>query len=66
MNIDKTKLKSLLWSVVASWKAGDSDLQRHTGALDELLGDKTMEEVALLLIEENEILNRSIKEFAHG
>ncbi|CAI8817812.1 hypothetical protein [Pseudomonas chlororaphis] len=56
MTIDKEKLKSLLWSVVASWKAEDGDLQRHTAALDELLGDKTMEEVALLLIKENDRL----------
>ncbi|WDG77343.1 hypothetical protein PUP68_21530 [Pseudomonas chlororaphis] len=56
MTIDKEKLKSLLWSVVASWKAEDGDLQRHTAALDELLGDKTMEEVALLLIGENDRL----------
>ncbi|MGY4817987.1 hypothetical protein ACVNP3_18820 [Pseudomonas chlororaphis subsp. piscium] len=58
MNVDKEKLKSLLWSVVASWKAEDGDLQRHTAALDELLGDKTVEEVALLLIEENEALRK--------
>ncbi|MEW7854772.1 hypothetical protein AB2M95_02595 [Pseudomonas chlororaphis] len=58
MNIDKEKLKSLLWSVVASWKAEDGDLQRHTAALDEHLGNKTVEEVALLLIEENEALRK--------
>ncbi|UUT22131.1 hypothetical protein [Pseudomonas sp. T8] len=56
MTIDKEKLKSLLWSVVASWKAEDDDLQRHTAALDEHLGDKTVEEVALQLIAENERL----------
>ncbi|UQS92500.1 hypothetical protein M5C90_15720 [Pseudomonas chlororaphis subsp. piscium] len=56
MNIDKEKLKSLLWSIVASWKAEDGDLQRHTAALDELLGDKTVEEVALQLIKENDRL----------
>ncbi|AZD67594.1 hypothetical protein SAMN04489802_2819 [Pseudomonas chlororaphis] len=56
MIIDKEKLKSLLWSVVASWKAEDCDLQRHTAALDELLGDKTVEEVALQLIGENDRL----------
>lgn len=58
MTIDKEKLKSLLWSVVASWKAEDGNLQRHTAALDEHLGDKTVEEVALLLIEENEALRK--------
>lgn len=58
MTIDKEKLKSLLWSVVASWKAEDGDLQRHTAALDEHLGNKTVEEVALLLIEENEALRK--------
>ncbi|MGA3827279.1 hypothetical protein [Pseudomonas chlororaphis] len=56
MIIDKEKLKSLLWSVVASWKADDGDLLRHADALEELLGDKTVEEVALLLIKENERL----------
>ncbi|AZC52297.1 hypothetical protein C4K35_4728 [Pseudomonas chlororaphis subsp. piscium] len=56
MNVDKEKLKSLLWSVVASWKADDGDLLRHADALEELLGDKTVEEVALLLIGENERL----------
>ncbi|PXX59500.1 hypothetical protein SAMN05660489_04525 [Pseudomonas sp. LAMO17WK12:I10] len=60
MSIDRAKLKSLLWSVVASWKAGDGDLQRHTTALDEILGDKTVEEVALLLIEENERLRADL------
>ncbi|CAI8984458.1 hypothetical protein [Pseudomonas chlororaphis] len=56
MSIDKEKLKSLLWSVVASWRAEDGDLQRHTAALDEHLGDKTVEEVALELLAENERL----------
>ncbi|AZD93042.1 MULTISPECIES: hypothetical protein [Pseudomonas] len=58
MNVDKEKLKSLLWSVVASWKADDGDLLRHADALEELLGNKTVEEVALLLIEENEALRK--------
>ncbi|CAI8808683.1 TerB domain-containing protein [Pseudomonas chlororaphis] len=62
MIIDKEKLKSLLWSVVASWKAEDDDLQRHTAALDEHLGDKTVEEVALLLIEENKVLRNALED----
>lgn len=52
MTIDKQKLQPLLWSVVASWRAGSEALERHTDALDEFLGETTVEEVALGLLEE--------------
>lgn len=54
MTIDKQKLQPLLWSVVASWRAGSDALERHTDALDEFLGDTTVEEVALGLLAEIE------------
>lgn len=52
MTLDKNRLQPLLWSFAAAWHLGDSDLQRHTHALDEFLGDKTVEEVALGLLDE--------------
>lgn len=52
MTIDKQKLQPLLWSVVASWRAGSDALERHTEALDEFLGETTVEEVALGLLDE--------------
>lgn len=52
MAIDKQKLQPLLWSVVASWRAGSDALDRHTDALDEFLGETTVEEVALGLLDE--------------
>ncbi|WP_313048103.1 hypothetical protein [Pseudomonas soli] len=52
MTIDKQKLQPLLWSVVASWRAGSDALERHTDALDKFLGDSTVEEVALGLLDE--------------
>jgi len=59
MSIDKQKLQSLLWSEVAAWKADCSEWKRNTEALQEFLGDKTVEEVALELLAENEALRDS-------
>ena len=56
MTIDKQKLQSLLWSEVAAWKANCAEWKRNTEALQEFLGDKTVEEVALDLLAENERL----------
>lgn len=56
MAIDKQKLQSLLWSEVAAWKADCAEWKRNTEALQEFLGDKTVEEVALELLAENEVL----------
>jgi len=53
MTIDKQKLQSLLWSEVAAWKANCAEWKRNTEALQEFLGEKTVEEVALELLAEN-------------
>ncbi|MND94168.1 hypothetical protein [Pseudomonas sp. Hg5Tf] len=52
MNIEKSKLQPLLWAVVGAWKAGDQDLHLHTDALDEFLGEHTVEQVTLQLLAE--------------
>ena len=62
MTIDKQKLQKLLWSEVASWKADCADWKRNTEALDEFLGEKTLPEVALELLAENELARMRIKE----
>lgn len=61
MTIDKQKLQPLLWSVVASWRAGSDALERHTDALDEFLGETTVEEVALGLLDEISQLNARVR-----
>lgn len=53
MDIDKEKLKGLLWAEAASYRADCADWKRSTEALDEFLGDKTVVEVALELLAEN-------------
>ena len=59
MSIDKQKLQSLLWSEVAAWKANCAEWKRNTEALQEFLGEKTVEEVALELLAENEGLRKA-------
>lgn len=61
MTIDKKNLQPLLWSVVASWRAGDQSLQRHTDALDLFLGERTVEEVALELLAEIDQLAAQVR-----
>ncbi|WP_455806692.1 hypothetical protein [Pseudomonas fluorescens] len=56
MTIDKQKLQKLLWSEVASWKADCGEWKQNAEALGEFLGEKTVEEVALELLAENEAL----------
>ncbi|WP_055134572.1 hypothetical protein [Pseudomonas mediterranea] len=56
MTIDKIKLQKLLWAEAASFRADCADWQRNTEALQEFLGAKTVEEVALELLAENERL----------
>lgn len=62
MTIDKQKLQKLLWSEVASWKADCSEWKQSAEALGEFLGEKTVEEVALELLAENEALRQSVAE----
>lgn len=56
MTIDKQKLQKLLWAEAASFRADCADWKRNTEALQEFLGEKTVEEVALELLAENERL----------
>ncbi|UST60752.1 hypothetical protein [Pseudomonas moraviensis] len=56
MSIDKQKLQKLLWAEAASFRADCADWKRNTEELQEFLGEKTVEEVALELLAENERL----------
>ncbi|WP_447801207.1 hypothetical protein [Pseudomonas kilonensis] len=56
MTIDKQKLQKLLWAEAASYRADCADWMRNTEALQEFLGEKTLEEVALELLAENATL----------
>ena len=62
MSIDKQKLQKLLWAEAASFRADCADWKRNTEALQDFLGEKTVEEVALELLEENELARMRIKE----
>ncbi|MBN0975938.1 hypothetical protein JTY93_15500 [Pseudomonas hygromyciniae] len=53
MDIDKEKLKGLLWAEATSYRADCAGWKGNTEALDEFLGDKTVVEVALELLAEN-------------
>ena len=66
MSIDKQKLQKLLWSEVASWKADCEEWKQNAEALGEFLGEKTMEEVALELLTENERLTQQLGELIEG
>ncbi len=58
MTIDKQQLQKLLWAEAASYRADCADWKRNTEALDEFLGEKTVGEVALELLAENETLRK--------
>ena len=60
MTVDKQKLQKLLWAEAASFRADCADWKRNTEALQEFLGEKTLEEVALELLAENEALRRAL------
>ena len=62
MTIDNQKLQKLVWSEVASWKDDCGEWKQNAEALGEFLGEKTVEEVALELLEENEVARMRIKE----
>jgi uncharacterized protein YidB (DUF937 family) len=66
MTIDKQKLQKLLWSEVASWKADCEEWKQNAEALGEFLGEKTVEEVALELLAENERLTQQLSELIDG
>lgn len=64
MTIDKQQLQKLLWAEAASYRADCADLKRNTEALDEFLGEKTVGEVALELLSENELLRKECARLA--
>ncbi|MCW2272400.1 hypothetical protein CQ065_06865 [Pseudomonas sp. MYb187] len=64
MNIDKAKLHPLLWAVVGAWKTGDQGLQLHTDALDQFLGEHTVEQVALQLLAELDLADEARDAYA--
>ncbi|MGU3345776.1 hypothetical protein [Pseudomonas monsensis] len=66
MIIDKQKLQKLLWSEVASWKADCGEWKQNAEALGEFLGEKTVEEVALELLADNERLTQQLAELIEG
>ncbi|QYY84006.1 hypothetical protein [Pseudomonas germanica] len=65
MTIDKTKLQKLLWAEAASYRTDCADWKRNTEALQEFLGEKTVEEVALELLAENERLQSAARTLGH-
>jgi hypothetical protein len=61
MSIDKQKLQKLLWAEAASFRADCADWKRNTEALQDFLGEKTVEEVALDLLAENDALRAKLE-----
>ncbi|MEI7052177.1 hypothetical protein WCL09_17455 [Pseudomonas koreensis] len=66
MNIDKQKLQKLLWAEAASYRADCANWKRNTEALQDFLGEMTVEEVALELLAENERLTHQLGELING
>ncbi|MFL8988658.1 hypothetical protein Q8X48_13045 [Pseudomonas sp. QLc11A] len=66
MTIDKQKLQKLLWSDVAAWKSGCDSWKDASEALGDFLGEKTVEEVALELLDENDRLTKLLGETIGG
>lgn len=61
MTIDKQKLQKLLWAEAASYRADCADWKRNTEALQEFLGEKTVEEVALELLADTEAIRKDLE-----
>ncbi|WP_285409288.1 hypothetical protein [Pseudomonas sp. FR229a] len=61
MSIDKEKLQKLLWAEAASFRADCADWKRNTEALQEFLGEKTVEEVALELLADTEVIRKDLE-----
>jgi len=59
--IDKQKLQKLLWAEAASFRADCADWKRNTEALQEFLGEKTVEEVALELLADTEVIRKDLE-----
>ncbi|QTH12490.1 hypothetical protein C4C32_18050 [Pseudomonas corrugata] len=65
MTIDKIKLQKLLWAEAASFRTDCADWQSNTEALQEFLGSKTVEEVALELLAENKRLRDFLSDISN-
>ena len=61
MTIDKQKLQKLLWAEAASYRADCADWKRNTEALQDFLGEKTVEEVALELLADTEVIRKDLE-----
>jgi hypothetical protein len=61
MTIDKQKLQKLLWAEAASFRADCADWKRNTEALQDFLGEKTVEEVALELLADAEVIRKDLE-----
>ena len=61
MTIDKQKLQKLLWAEAAPFRADCADWKRNTEALQDFLGEKTVEEVALELLADTEVLRKDLE-----
>lgn len=66
MIIDKQKLQKLLWAEAASWRSDCAEWKRNTEALQDFLGEKTVEQLALELLAENERLTKQLGELIEG
>jgi hypothetical protein len=64
MTIDKQKLQKLLWAEAASFRSDCAEWKLNTEALQDFLGDRTVEEVALELLAENERLTNQLGEMS--
>ncbi|WP_242209158.1 MULTISPECIES: hypothetical protein [unclassified Pseudomonas] len=61
MTIDKQELQKLLWAEAASFRADCADWKRNTEALQEFLREKTVEEVALELLADTEVIRKDLE-----
>ncbi|MFJ2539372.1 hypothetical protein [Pseudomonas sp. NPDC087614] len=66
MSIDKQKLQKLLWAEVGAYRTGGTEWTQNLEALHEFLGERTVEEVALELLAENERLTQQLGELING
>ncbi|MFI8394178.1 hypothetical protein ACIGEI_09670 [Pseudomonas sp. NPDC078863] len=66
MTIDKQKLQKLLWAEAASFRSDCAEWKLNTEALQDFLGERTVEEVALELLAENERLTKQLGELIDG
>jgi hypothetical protein len=61
MTIDKQKLQSLLWAEAASFRSDCAEWKLNTEALQDFLGERTVEEVALELLADTEALRKDLE-----